>query len=50
MAVRVTFLMTPDSPDDDDKTGMSNEEFEQVTDHLMMELGAENIEIVKVDE
>lgn len=41
--VKVTFVYTPDDPDPDDKTGVTSAEFEQVTDQLMQQFGAENI-------
>lgn len=47
MTVRVQFDYEPDEPDDDDKTGMSEAEYEKVTDGLMQTYGAENIEFEK---
>lgn len=45
--VKVTFKYDPEEPDDGDRTGMSNEEFERLHDSLT-ELGAEDIEMTKV--
>jgi hypothetical protein len=46
--VRVSFTYTPDDPDDDDPTGVSSAEYETVTDQLMQQFGAENIEFAKI--
>lgn len=46
--IKVTFLYTPDDPDEEDSTGVSNEEFERVHDRLSMEFGAEDIQIEKI--
>ena len=48
MSVKVTFTYEPDDPDDDDSTGMSAEEHDQLHDQLMS-LGADNIIIEKID-
>lgn len=49
MTVMVQFTMEPDEPDDDHATGMSNDEFEDMTNLLMERLGAEDIEVTKVE-
>lgn len=46
MSVKVSFTYTPDDPDDDDPTGLSEEEHQKVFDTLM-HLGAEDISIEK---
>jgi hypothetical protein len=48
MAVTVTFTYEPDDPDDGDRTGMSMEEHDSLTEALMA-LGADNIEIERKD-
>ena len=45
--VKVTFNYEPDDPDDDDATGMSSDEYDQLYDALIS-LGADNVEIKKV--
>jgi len=42
--VTVTFKYEPDEPDADDSTGMSKEEFSQLTEQLAA-LGADEIEV-----
>lgn len=46
--VRVTFMFEPDEPDDNDRTGLSEAEFERLME-LLMDVGAENIEVRRVD-
>jgi hypothetical protein len=46
--VTVTFEFEPEQPDPDDRTGMSDEEYEDLTGRLM-ELGATDIKIVRKD-
>jgi hypothetical protein len=48
MSVRVTFTYEPDEPDDSDKMGISSSEFEQMTDSLMMNYGADEIDFERV--
>lgn len=48
MSVRVTFTYEPDDPDDDDPTGVSEAEHQELMDHLLA-LGAEDVEISKQD-
>lgn len=43
--VTVTFKYTPEQPDPDDFTGVSAEEYDDLTMRLM-ELGAEDIEVI----
>lgn len=43
MKVKVTFDYHPADPDPSDPTGLSEEEFERLTEELMEQLGAENI-------
>lgn len=50
MTVRISFDYEPKEPDDDDRTGVSEDEFSWVSDLLMERFGAENIEIVRKDE
>lgn len=45
--VTVTFKYTPNDPDPEDRTGLSEDEHQQLMDQLM-QLGAEDIEISKV--
>lgn len=45
--VKVEFTYTPEDPDENDSTGMSNEEYDELMDSLMP-LGAEDIKVVKV--
>ena len=45
--VRVSFVYEPDEPDEDDDTGVSNEEFEKISDALMM-FGAEDVKFEKI--
>lgn len=45
-AVTVTFRYTPEEPDPDDSTGMSNDEFDRLMDALMP-LGAEDVKVEK---
>jgi hypothetical protein len=47
MTVKVSFNYEPDEPDDNDPTGVSEEEHSSLTDKLAMEFGADNIEITK---
>jgi hypothetical protein len=47
--VTVKFSYEPEDPDDDDRTGMSEEEYSDFTEKLMA-LGAEDIEIEKAHE
>lgn len=42
MSVKISFNYEPDEPDDTDRTGMSEEEYLQLTDALM-QLGADDI-------
>lgn len=42
----MTFFMTPEEPDADDRTGMSEAEHQQLMDALM-ELGGEDIRVEK---
>lgn len=44
--VTVTFKYTPDDPDPDDRTGLTSEEHDTLTESLM-ELGATDIRIEK---
>lgn len=44
--VKVTFKYEPDEPDDDDATGVSEDEHNRLMDQLM-QLGAEDITIEK---
>lgn len=46
MPVKVTFMYEPGEPDADDRTGMSENEYNELTDALM-QIGADNIEIEK---
>jgi hypothetical protein len=46
VTVMVSFRYDPDDPDPDDRTGVSSEEYDQLTDQLMM-LGAYDIAIQK---
>lgn len=48
--VTVKFKMEPEEPDPDDRTGVSEAEYERVTQVLMQQLGAEDIEIEGVVE
>ena len=45
MKVRVTFVFEPDEPDDQDPTGLAEEEFLELTGGLSSEYGAEDIEV-----
>lgn len=47
--VQVTFRYEPDDADDNDATGVSSEEFDRVTERLMIDYGAENIELRRID-
>lgn len=49
MTVKISFNYEPDEPDEDDSTGMSLEEYERVTEHLMSSVGAESIQVEKVE-
>jgi hypothetical protein len=49
MKVQITFDYHPDDPDENDASGMSAQEYEQVQEQLM-ELGAENIKMKQVAE
>jgi hypothetical protein len=44
--VKVTFKYEPDSPDEEDDTGMTEEEYEQLMDQLAA-LGGYDVEISK---
>lgn len=45
--IRVTFDYYPDEPDDTDPTGMSEAEYDQLTDALSA-LGADHVTVAKV--
>lgn len=47
MTVLISFNYEPDDPDDNDPTGLSNDEFDEVTMRLMETMGAANIVIQK---
>lgn len=44
--VTVTFKYEPEEPDEGDSTGMSNDEYERLTDQIMV-LGGHDVEIEK---
>lgn len=48
MTVQVTFQYEPDDTDDNDPTGVTSEEFDRLTERLMVAHGAENIELKRV--
>jgi hypothetical protein len=50
MRVKVTFVYEPEDSDPDHKMGVSDEEYEKVSEKLMMTLGAEDIDFEKVPE
>lgn len=50
MKVKVTFVFEPEDPDENDPTGLSEDEFNELTDGLASEYGAENIIVEAVAE
>jgi hypothetical protein len=50
MAVRVTFVYDPAEPDPNDRTGVSEVEFNTMNEELMQRYGAHEIDFEKIDE